>query len=136
MPLRARVTLEMVHFDGRAVGGAPEGCARCLMCRCEHSLNAKSSQDDFVAQRREWHFCGVSMGGSLRARVSLKMVHLDGRAVIGAPGSKSAARAEIGSVPYSKYRNLSDLGILTCHAEGPCRVEPSRSRALPVTDAG
>ena len=35
--------LEMlVHFDaGRAVSGAPEGCARCLMCRCEHILNAK-----------------------------------------------------------------------------------------------
>ena len=32
IPLQARVTLEMVHFDGRAVGGAPEGCARCLMC--------------------------------------------------------------------------------------------------------
>ena len=23
MPLQARVTLEMVHFDGRVVGGAP-----------------------------------------------------------------------------------------------------------------
>ena len=42
MPLQARVTLEMVHFDERAVGGAPEGCARWLMCRCEHILNAKS----------------------------------------------------------------------------------------------
>ena len=31
MPLQARVTLEIVHFDRRAVGGAPEGCARCLM---------------------------------------------------------------------------------------------------------
>ena len=40
--LKARVTLEMVHFDERAVGGAPEGCARWLMCRCEHILNAKS----------------------------------------------------------------------------------------------
>jgi len=31
MPLQARVTLEVVHFDRRAVGGAPEGCTRCLM---------------------------------------------------------------------------------------------------------
>ena len=36
MPLRARVTLEMVHFDERAVGDAPEGCARCLTYRCDH----------------------------------------------------------------------------------------------------
>ena len=62
MPLQARVTLEIVHFDGRAVGGAPEGCARCLMCRCEHILNAKSSRDAFVAQiRHEGHFCGCLM---------------------------------------------------------------------------
>ena len=47
-PLRTRVTLEMVNFDGRSVGGAPEGCARCLMCRCEHILNSKSSRDAFV----------------------------------------------------------------------------------------
>ena len=58
MPLQARVTLEIVHFDRRAVGGTPEGCARCLMCRCEHILNAKSSRDAFVAQRHEGHFCG------------------------------------------------------------------------------
>ena len=51
--LQARVTLEIVHFDGRAVGGALEGCARCLMCRCEHILNAKSSRDAFVALRHE-----------------------------------------------------------------------------------
>ena len=61
MPLRARVTLDMVHLDGRAVGGAPEGCARCLMCRCEHILNAKSSRDAFVAQRHDGHFRGCLM---------------------------------------------------------------------------
>jgi hypothetical protein len=61
MPLQARVTLEMVHFDRRAVGGAPEGCALCLMCRCEHILNAKSSRDAFVVQRHEGHFCGCVM---------------------------------------------------------------------------
>ena len=57
--------LEMlVHFDaGRGVSGAPEGCARCLMCRCEHILNAKSSRDAFVAQRHEGHFCGCVMHG-------------------------------------------------------------------------
>ena len=31
MPLQARVTLEIVHFDRRAVGGAPEGCARYFL---------------------------------------------------------------------------------------------------------
>ena len=61
IPFQARVTLEMVHFDGRAVGGAPEGCARCLMCRCEHILNAKSSRDAFVAQRHDGHFRGCLM---------------------------------------------------------------------------
>ena len=89
MPLQARVTLEMVHFDGRAVGGAPEGCARCLMCRCEHILNAKSSRDAFVAQwhEGEGHYCGCVMctGGPLMARVSLKMVHLVGGQSVARP---------------------------------------------------
>jgi len=63
MPLQAGVTLEMVHFDGRAVDGTSEGCARCLMCRCEHILNAKGSRDAFVARRHEGHFCGCVMHG-------------------------------------------------------------------------
>ena len=60
-PFRARVTHEMVHFDGRAVDGAPEGYARCLLCRCDHILNSKSSRDAFVAQRHEGLFRGCVM---------------------------------------------------------------------------
>tara|TARA_B100000524_G_scaffold290310_1_gene165204 strand:+ start:682 stop:960 length:279 start_codon:yes stop_codon:yes gene_type:complete len=82
----------MVHFDGRAVGGAPEGGARCLMCRCKHILNAKSFRDAFVAQRHEGHFCGC-VHGSTHGRatqgscISLEIVHFDGQAVGGAPGA-------------------------------------------------
>ena len=46
MPLQTRVTLEMVHFDGRAVGGAPKGCARCLRCHCEHLLSASRKRPE------------------------------------------------------------------------------------------
>jgi len=88
MPLQARVTLEMVHFDGRAVGGAPEGCARCLMCRCEHILNAKSSRDAFAAQRHEGHFCGCVMHGrATQGSCIAQDGAFGGRAVGGAPGA-------------------------------------------------
>ena len=88
MPLQARVTLEIVHFDGRAVGGVPEGCARCLMCRCEHILNAKSSRDAFVAQRHEGHFCGCVMHGrATQGSCIAQDGAFDGRAVGGAPGA-------------------------------------------------
>jgi len=88
MPLQARVTLEMMHFDGRAVGGAPEGCAHCLMCRCEHILNAKSSRDAFVAQRHEGHFCGCVMHGrATQGSCIAQDGAFDGRAVGGAPGA-------------------------------------------------
>ena len=62
MPLRVRVTLEMVHFDERAVGGAPESYAHYLRCRYEQVLNENSFRDAFVAQKREGHLCGVCMG--------------------------------------------------------------------------
>ena len=90
MPLQARVTLESVHFDGRAVGGAREGCARCLMCRwrCEHILNAKSSRDAFAAQRHEGHFCGCVMHGrATQGSCIAQDGAFDGRAVGGAPGA-------------------------------------------------
>ena len=88
MPLRARVTLEIVHFDRRAVGGAPEGCARCLMCRCEHILTAKSSRDTFVAQRHEGHFCGCVMHGrATQGSCIAQDDAFDGRAVSGAAGA-------------------------------------------------
>ena len=88
MPLQARVTLEIVHFDRRAVGGAPEGCARCLMCRCEHILNAKSSRDAFVAQRHEGHFCGCVMHGrATQGSCIAQDGAFGGRAVGGAPGA-------------------------------------------------
>jgi len=88
MPLQARVTLEIVHFDGRAVGGAPEGCARCLMCRCEHILNAKSSRDAFAAQRHEGHFCGCVMHGqATQGSCIAQDGAFDGRAVGGAHGA-------------------------------------------------
>ena len=89
MPLQARVTLEMVHFDGRAVGGAPEGCARCLMCRCEQILNAKSSLDVFVAQKHEGHFCGCVLmhGRATQGSCIAQDGTFDGRAVGGAPGA-------------------------------------------------
>ena len=34
-----------------------------------------------------------------------------------------------------KNWNLSELGILACHKDGPCEVDSSRSRALPGLDA-
>jgi hypothetical protein len=55
MPLRVRVTLEMVHFDKRAVGGAPKSYAHYLRCRYEQVLNENSFRDAFVAQKREGH---------------------------------------------------------------------------------
>ena len=90
VPFRARTVLEMVHFDGRAVGGAREGCARCLMCRwrCEHILNAKSSRDAFVAERHEGHFCGCVMHGrATQGSCIAQDGAFGGRAVCGAPGA-------------------------------------------------
>ena len=78
----------VLHFDRRAFGGAPEGCARCLMCRCEHILNAKSSRDAFVAQRHEGHFCGCVMHGrATQGSCIAQDGAFDGRAVGGAPGA-------------------------------------------------
>ena len=44
--------------------------------------------------------------------------------------SRSAALAEIGSIPESRNRKRSDLGILVSHEDGPCGDEPSRRRDL------
>ena len=55
MPLRVRVTLEIAHFDKRAVGGAPKSYAHYLRCRYEQVLNENSFRDAFVAQKREGH---------------------------------------------------------------------------------
>ena len=92
-PLQTRVRLKMVHFDAREVGGAPEGCARCLGCRCEHILNAKSFRDAFVAQSVRGTSAVVCVGGPLRTRVPLEMVHFDGRTVGGAPSAICSAIA-------------------------------------------
>jgi len=77
-PLRARVTHEMTHLDGRAVRVRPRELralsSRC--CRCEHLLRAKESHDAFgrvgsthVLER----FCGCGRGratpGPYSARV-------------------------------------------------------------------
>ena len=47
---------------------------------------------------------------------------------------RSAALAEIGSIPESKIkkRKRSDLGILVSHEDGPCGDAPSRSLDLPA----
>ena len=45
--------------------------------------------------------------------------------------SRSAALAEIGSIPESRKRERSDLGILVSHEDGPCGDAPSRRRDLP-----
>ena len=91
MPLQARVTLEMVPFDGRAVGAAPEGCDRCLGCRCEHILNAQRvfGSSSWPKSVGSTSTVVCVLVGPLGARVSLKMVHFDGRAVGGAPDAIS-----------------------------------------------
>ena len=57
------------------------------MCRCEHILNAKSSQDAFVAQRHEGqHFCGCVMHGrATQGSCIAQDGAFDGWAVGGAP---------------------------------------------------
>ena len=61
-PLRARVTHEMTHLDGRAVRVRPRELralsSRC--CRCEHLLRAKESHDAFdrVGSTHVERFCG------------------------------------------------------------------------------
>ena len=91
-PLRARLTLEITHLDGRAVGGAPPRVTRVVYsrcCRCEHLLRAKESHDAFVGvlEARMWSVSmGVDVDVPLQARTVLEMVHFDGRAVRGAPG--------------------------------------------------
>ena len=45
--------------------------------------------------------------------------------------SRSAALAEIGSIPDSKKRKRVDLGTLVSHVDGPSGDAPSRSLALP-----
>jgi hypothetical protein len=83
-PLRARVTHEMTHLDGRAVRVRPRELralsSRC--CRCEHLLRAKESHDAFgrVGSTHVERFYGC---GPRRATPGpyavLEMVHLDGR---------------------------------------------------------
>ena len=84
-PLRARLTHEITHLDGRAVRVRPRELralsSRC--CRCEHLLRAKESHDAFgrVGSARMWSISMVvGVGVPLRARTVLEMVHLDGRA--------------------------------------------------------
>ena len=61
-PLRARVTHEITHLDGRAVRVRPRELlalsSRC--CRCEHLLRAKESHDAFgrVGSTHVERFCG------------------------------------------------------------------------------
>ena len=113
-PLTARVTLNMKDYGGREVGLSAksvgvqhvssthrlsakgsrdsslhvESTRRCLMCRCEHILNAKSSRDAFVAQRHEGHFCGCVMHGrATQGSCIAQHGAFDGRAVGGAPGA-------------------------------------------------
>ena len=116
MPLQARVTLEMVPFDGRAVGAAPEGCDRCLGCRCEHILNAQrvfgSSSWPKSVGSTSTVVC-VMLVGPLGARVSLKMVHL--------MGGPSVARPELFAVPLRAYYDCKRVpgrffgrGRITC----------------------
>ena len=45
-PLGARVSLKMVHFDGRAVGGAPDAIS--FKVHYEHLTTAKGSRDAFL----------------------------------------------------------------------------------------
>ena len=61
MPLQARVTLEIVHFDRRAVGGAPEGGAAFLGV-------TKSQVQSFSAV--------VYMGRPLRAHVLIEILRI------------------------------------------------------------
>ena len=78
-PLRARVTHEITHLDGRVVRGAPRELralsnSRC--CRCEHLLRAKESHDAFgrALEARMWSVSVVvGVGMPLRARTVLEM---------------------------------------------------------------
>ena len=84
-PLRARLTHEITHLDGRAVGGAPPRGARVVYsrcCRCEHLLRAKESHDAFgrALEARMWSVSMVvGVDVPLQARTVLELVHLDGR---------------------------------------------------------
>ena len=49
----------------------------------------------------------------------------------GMHATRYAALAEIGSIPESRKRERSDLGILVSHEDGPCGDAPSRRRDLP-----
>ena len=50
--------------------------------------------------------------------------------------SRSAALAQIGSIPESRNRKRSDLGILlVSHEDKPYDDKPSRRRDLPELDA-
>ena len=53
----------------------------------------------------------------------------------GLGSQRAKTLAEIGLIPESRNWNRSDLDILVCHEDGPCDVDPSRSRALPELDA-
>jgi len=87
MPLQARVTLEIEHFDWRAVGGAPEGCARFDVPLRAH-FECKEFRAAFVAQRHEGHFCGCVMHGrATQGSCIAQDGAFDGRAVGGAPGA-------------------------------------------------
>ena len=83
LALTARVTLNMVDFDGREVGRSAKSF-EVLHVSSTHRLSAKGSRDASlrVESTRAWRFCAVvCVGAPLRARVTHEMTHLDGRAV-------------------------------------------------------
>ena len=75
-PLRARVTHEMTHLDGRAVRVRPRELralsSRC--CRCEHLLRAKESHEAFerVGSTHVERFYGCGRGRATPSPYSVR----------------------------------------------------------------
>ena len=84
-PLTARVTLNMMAFDGREVGRSAKSF-EVQHVSSTHRLSAKGSRDASLAlcvlrARARGVSAVVCVGAPLRARLTHEITHLDGRAV-------------------------------------------------------
>ena len=84
-PLTTRVTLSMMHFDGREVAGRSGKSSEVPHVSSTYLLSAKGSRDASlrVESTRAWRFCGCVRAecATPRAHVTREITHLDGRAV-------------------------------------------------------
>ena len=108
-PLRARVSLKMVNFDGRAVGGAPGAifiysAITNTLYDCEKIPGRVFGRDQITCAEL---FCAVvCMGRPLRAHVLIEILRI-------LMGERSVAHSELWALFDVPLRALFGYGVIS-----------------------